>query len=94
MKDNYNFPKWVTDDMKENFFEMWNCFGRTKKDYDAAFKNNKSPENGSTQTMREVSIKENFVTGEYFYKWNNLGWIYDGKEVWLVGVNTRKTIDY
>lgn len=68
----YRFPAWVTEEMKENFYGMWRCFDRSPIDY---------YHNDSTELNGKICIGQAPLTiGEYFHKWNNIGWIhFDGK---------------
>lgn len=78
----YRFPKWINDDMKENFYGMWRCFRRTPADY---FENKRHLLNGKQVKASHSGLgKFGLVQGEYYHKWNNMGWVFDGKEVHLV----------
>lgn len=67
----YRFPKWVTDEMKENFASMWTDFKRTPADY---FENKLTELNGEECIAVEVCGSK-YLIGIYFHKWNNIGWL-------------------
>lgn len=71
----YRMPDWISEEMVDNFLGMWRCFNRTPLDY---------YENDSTELNGAVCIagwrSGDYVVGEYYHKWNNMGWIlFDGK---------------
>lgn len=73
----YRFPTWIDVEMKQNFFDMWRAFKRTPVDY---YMNEATQMNGK-ECIGDVLIgKGAKVVGEYYHKWNNIGWIFfDGK---------------
>lgn len=73
----YNFPDWITEEMKENFASMWKCFNRTPTDY---FDDSLTGLNGKKCIASKLMGYE-YTVGIYFHKWNNIGWILqeDGK---------------
>jgi hypothetical protein len=86
----YKFPKWLDAQHIVNFLNMYTCYGRDHKDYFKAYnqrlKTGTTPKNGETATLESFITADGNVTGEYFYKWNNIGYIYDGKKVHTVGL--------
>jgi len=82
---NYKFPKWVTRDMKINFFDMWKCFKRVPADY----YENPSTQLNNKKCTAPIIIGAEKADGIYYHKWNNIGWIYDGEKVHTV-YNAKK----
>jgi len=79
-KEEYNFPEWITPEMKSNFYEMWHCFMRTTKDY---YENELTKLNGKKVEAKTL-IYNKIVRGEYWHKWNNIGWVFKNKKVYTV----------
>lgn len=73
----YKFPKWITEDMIENFLSMWTCFGRVPADY---YEQKETLMNHRVCVAKTL-IKDQEIEGIYFHKWSNIGWIKlnDGK---------------
>jgi len=69
--EEYNFPDWITDEMKENFYGMWRCFCRTPKDY---FEQKYTKLNNKKVSAIPLHEDKKYF-GIYFHKWNNIGWL-------------------
>jgi len=69
--EEYNFPDWITDEMKRNFYGMYECFGRTSKDY---YEQKNTELNGKT-VLAIPLLEDKEYSGIYFHKWNNIGWL-------------------
>lgn len=72
----YNFPDWVTEDMKDNFFWMWNWFWRNHNDYESSRIENKLPRNWLKVYLKDKNTGE-ITKGEIYFKWNNIFWAFD-----------------
>ncbi len=79
-KEDYDFPKWITLEMKKNFYSMWHCFGRTTKNY---YENELTKLNNK-KVIGKTIIQNKVVKGEYWHKWNNIGWVFKNKKVYTV----------
>lgn len=86
----YNFPKWLDAHSITNFLGMWTCFDRTYEDYIESknfyIERKITPENGGQATFPSFITADGDVTGEFYYKWNNIGYIFDGKKVYTVSL--------
>lgn len=76
----YILPGWFTRDTLAEFFSMWTCFNRTAEEY---YQDNLTKLNFE-RCRGKVLIGDEEVEGQYIHKSANIGWIFDGKQIYHV----------
>lgn len=78
----YNFPERLTEECRENFMKMRGSYSRTPNEYQESRKNNWFPKNGTKVYLRNKEWEQR--EADYFYKWNNIAFAYDWKDIYHV----------